>query len=90
MFPVSKGTSIKHPFDPMQECVALAAHKKKKASNSRIKHVAIQVVMLSRDAPLIVPRGKRRLTLVDAKRIYTVTLKRGASPLEVRNAVMFL
>ncbi len=90
MFPVTKQTIRKRPFDPQRECVSLAAQKKKKASSVfvRVKPVTIQAVMLTKGAPLVLPKGKRRLTLADERRIITITIKRAASPQEVRNAIM--
>ncbi len=90
MFPITKQTIRKRPFDPQRECVNLAAQKKKKAVSgcARVKPVTVQAVMLTKDAPLILPKGKRQSTLADGRRINTIMVKRAASPLELRNAIM--
>ena len=88
MFPSTKSVPHKRSstFDPIAECVALPAQKKKKAS--RAKPVSIQVILLPKLATLIVPKGKRRQGLSAERRIESIKLVRTASALEVQNSVV--
>ena len=72
-------------FDPLEDCVALPAQKKKKAS--KVKAVAVNVIVVSKSASLMVPKGKKRQKLVQERRVQKIQLKRTMSSREVRNSI---
>ena len=89
LYPTSKALPIKRlgeAFDPLQECTALSAMKKKKSS--RVKPVSVEVVIVPRLHPLILPKGKKRQQLVHDGRVKTLQLKRTMSSLQLRNAIL--
>lgn len=87
MFPATKGVPQKRSdvFDPLEDCVALPAQKKKKGS--RIKPVNIQMVVLPKNESSILPKGKKRQKLVNEGRIKTIEVKRTMSEVEVGSRI---
>ena len=75
MFPASKTVPLKRPdvFDPLEDCVALSAQKKKKGS--RVKFVNVKVIVIPKNASSAVPKGNKRQKLVDEKRVETIEMK---------------
>ncbi len=87
LFPESKSVRLKRPndaFDPLEYCVALPAHKKKKSS--KVKPVAVNVIVVPKFASTL-PKGKKRQKLVDERRVEKIQLKRTMSPCEVRSSI---
>lgn len=89
LYPTSKEVPVKRlneAFDPLQECVALPAKKKKKAA--RVKPVSLEVVMVPHTHPLSLPKGKRRKQLLKSGRVKTIQVSRTMSPLQLRNSIV--
>ena len=86
MFPATKSPPLKRPesFDPLEECLALPAQKKKKAS--RVKPIMVKVIVLP-NRESIVPKGKKRQKLLEEKRIESIEMKRTMSPSEVESKI---
>lgn len=76
LFPATKPLPPKRSdvFDSLEDCVALPAQKKKKAS--KVKAVAVNVIVVSKSASLMVPKGKKRQKLVQERRGQKIQLKR--------------
>ena len=83
MFPASKTVPLKRPdvFDPLEDCVALPAQKKKKGS--RIKPINVKVIVMPKNLSSTVPKGNKRQKLVEEKRVEMIELKRTMSADEV-------
>ena len=58
MFPASKTVPLKRPdvFDPLEDCVALPAQKKK---GSRIKPINVKVIVMPKNSSPTVHKGKQ-------------------------------
>ena len=80
LFPASK------KFNPRAECVAKAAHAKKKKFSAVPKLSSVTVVLL-KNCDTRIPRGNYRQELFDTKRVRKVELNRGMSPEEVKGAI---
>ena len=81
LFPASK------KFNPHAECVAKAAHAKKKKFSTAPKLSSVTVVLLKKYQTRI-PRGDYRQELIDKKRMKKVELHRRMSPEEVKGAIL--
>ena len=88
MFPASKSVPFKRPdnvFDPLADCVALPAQKKKKGT--KVKPITVKVIVVPKHASSALPKGQRRKKMMEEKRVKSIQLKRTMSPREVRNNV---
>ena len=87
MFPASKSVPLKRldVFDPLEECVALPAQKKKKGS--KIKPVSVKVIVLPMRASSTLPKGQKRQKLIEERRVEMIQLRRTMSPGEVRSKI---
>lgn len=73
-------------FNPHAECVAKAAHTKKKFSTAP-KLSSVTVILL-KNYQTRIPRGDYRQELFDKKRVKKVELHRRMSPEEVKGAIL--
>lgn len=88
MFPATKSVSLRRPdvFDPLDDCVALPAQKKKKGT--RIKPINIKVFVLpGNGSSSTVPTGEKRQKLVEERRVEMIELKRTLSAAEVEDRI---
>ena len=67
MFPTSKPapTIVVKVFDPLGECVASSAQRKK---SCRMKPVNVIVVLIPSYSSLVVPKGRKRIKLAEENR----------------------
>lgn len=94
LFPSAERTQLQRteifeqkPFDPLKDCVALDAQRKKKKAMTRSKNVAVTCIVLPIKHNLIMPKGKIRDSLARQGRIQIVRLKRVMTPAQVRNSI---
>ena len=80
------GHSRKRSFDPTAECVVAAQQAKKKATNQRMKNKTLSVVLL-KEKPAVVPKGRSRSKLTESGRIVKLQFKRCMKASEVRNVI---
>ena len=80
------GPSRKRSFDPTAECVVAAQRAKKKATNQRMKNKTLSVVLL-KEKPSVVPKGRLRAKLLESGRIIKLQFKRCMKSSEVRNII---
>ena len=85
MHPNTPVKRLGEAFDPLQDCVALTAKKKKSA---RVKPISVEVIILPKSHPLILPRGMKRHNLIKEGRVETLQIKRTMSSLQLRNATV--
>ena len=76
----------KRSFDPSAECVVASQKAKKKATNQRMKSKTLFVVLL-KEKPAVVPKGRSRSKLTECGRIVKVQFKRCMKASEVRNVI---
>lgn len=81
IFPASK------KFNPRAECVAKAAHAKKKKFSTAPKLSSVTVILL-KNYQTRIPRGDFRQELFDKRRVRKVELHRRMSPEEVQSAIL--
>ena len=81
LFPASK------KFNPQAECVAKAAHAKKKKFSTASKLSSVTVILL-KNFQTRIPRGDYWQELFDKKRVKKVELHRRMSPDEVKNTIL--
>ena len=73
-------------FDPIAECVAMPAHKKKKSSGISERATNREVVLMKSFRPFI-PIKKYRCNLKVDQRVKTLQFRRAMSPVQVRNVI---
>ena len=88
LFPATSSTgSAKRKFNPADDCVASAAHRKKKAANLRVRPKSISVVMLE-SMPTHVPKGHARYKLVKKGHVKQIFFRRNMTAEEVRAIIV--
>ena len=81
------GPSRKRSFDPTSECVVASQRAKKKATNhQRMKTKTLTVVLL-KEKPAIVPKGRSRSKLKDSGRIVKLQFKCCMKASQVRSII---
>ena len=77
----------KRSFDPTSECVVAKQKAKKKATNIRKKPKNLNVVLL-KEKPESVPRGRVRKNLNKSGRIMKLQFRRCMSPSEIKSIIV--
>lgn len=80
------GPSRKRSFDPTSDCVVAAQRCKKKATNQRMKVKTVTVVLL-KEKPAVVPKGRSRSKLRDSGRVKKLQFKRCIKAADVRTII---
>lgn len=80
------GPSRKRSFDPSADCVVASQRYKKKATNQRMKMKTVTVVLL-KEKPAVVPKGRSRTKLRDSGRVKKLQFKRCTTVSEVRSII---
>ena len=88
MFPASKPTPAVDAkfFDPINDCLAASAQRKKKSS--RVKPFNVKVILIPKCSLLVLPKGKKRMKLSEEKRVQSVILKRNMTPSQVKAGIL--
>ena len=86
LFGTAGPSSRKRSFDPSAACVVATQQAKKKATNQRMKNKTLSVVLL-KEKPAVVPKGRSRSKLTDCGRIVKLQFKRCMKASEVRNII---